>query len=93
MDKLIITKEQEAEAIARVWNMGCESLEPNLYYELENVLHAMINYRNISYECIAKYQIILSGKSNHSSDCRTSGSPAQITAPCNCDFAEVKENK
>ncbi len=85
MSKQPISKEQEAEAIARIWNMGMHSLHPDAYGELEMSLQEMCVNRHISYECVSKYQIILSGKDAHSSDCSTSASPAFLPGPCDCN--------
>lgn len=85
MSKLPISKEQEAEALARIWNMGAQSLSPGFYFDLEVALKHIAKNRNISYECVAKHQITLSGKDEHSSDCSTSDAPANISGPCGCD--------
>jgi len=85
MSKLPISKEQEAEALARVWNMASHSLDPHSYDMLEKAFEHLAKNRNISYECVAKHQIILSGKDVHSSDCSTSGSPMYLSGPCGCD--------
>jgi hypothetical protein len=85
MSTLPISKEQEAEAVARIWNMGIQSLHPDAYGELEMSLQEMCVNRHISYECVAKHQIILSGKAEHSSDCPTSVAPAMLPGPCDCD--------
>ena len=86
MSKLPISKEQEAEALARVWNMGCHSLDPHQYDMLEKAFESLASNRHISYECVAKHQIILSGKATHSSDCSTSDAPAYLPGPCGCDY-------
>jgi hypothetical protein len=88
MSKLPISKEQEAEAVARIWNMGMHSLHPDAYEELEMSLQEMCVNRHISYECVAKHQIILSGKAEHSSDCLTSDAPAMLPGPCDCDYSK-----
>lgn len=85
MSKLPINKEQEAEALARVWNMGCQSLDPHSYDMLEQAFESLAKNRNISFECVSKHQITLSGKDDHSSDCMTSASPAYLPGPCGCD--------
>jgi hypothetical protein len=86
MSRLPITKEQEAETVARIWNMGCESLDPDSYVELERILALLCDTRHINRESLAGYHIDLSGKAAHSSDCSTSNSPAEVPGPCDCDF-------
>lgn len=93
MSKLSITKEQEAEALARVWNMGCQSLDPELYCRLEEALQLMADNRNISYESIARHQVTLSRKVTHSSDCRTSDSPGCLPGPCDCEQIEAQQKQ
>lgn len=86
MIKLPISKEQEAEALARVWNMGCQSLDPFSYDKMENAFELIAKNRNIDFEVVQKHQILLSGKETHESDCRTSGAPAYLPGPCSCDY-------
>jgi len=85
MSKLQISKLTEAKAIATIWNMGAESLDPQSYVELERILKLLCGTRSINNEVIAVEQRILSGKSNHCSDCHTSDAPAYVPAPCDCD--------
>ena len=86
MTSLNISKNTEAKAIAEIWNMGVESLNPDAYSELDRVLKQLCETRNISNECLAMEHIILSGKDKHDSDCSTSDAPAYIPAPCNCGY-------
>jgi hypothetical protein len=85
VSKLPITKDQEAEAVAIVWNMGCHSLDPDSYTELERILPILCDTRSISREFLAGQHIFLSGKTAHASDCSTSNSPAYVPGPCDCD--------
>lgn len=85
MTTLNISKLTEAKAIATIWNMGVESLDPQSYVELESILKLLCTTRSINNEVIAVEQRILSGKKNHNSDCHTSDSPAYTPAPCDCD--------
>lgn len=85
MSKLPISKDEEVEAIARVWNMGLHSLDPEKYGALEASLRQLCDNRNLHREGLAWQQILMSGKKTHCSDCETSGSPANITGPCDCD--------
>lgn len=86
MTKLKISKNTEAKAIAEIWNMGAESLNPDSYHELEQILKQLCKTRNIDNECLASEHIILSGKRIHSSDCSTSDAPAYIPTPCDCSI-------
>ena len=90
MSKLSISKNGEAIAVAQIWNMGAESLDPESYCELEHILKILCETRNIDNECIAVEQIVLSGKKTHASDCATSDAPAYVPAPCNCDYKEAQ---
>ena len=91
MTKLNISKNTEAKAIAEIWNMGAESLNPDSYHELEQILKQLCETRNIDNECLAMEHIILSGKDHHASDCSTSDAPAHIPAPCNCGYKIVED--
>jgi hypothetical protein len=85
MSKLPISKEQEAEAVARIWNMASHSLDPEHYEALESALVVLAYTRHIDYEVVQKHQIILSGKDTHESDCSTSDAPANLPGPCGCN--------
>jgi hypothetical protein len=85
MTNLFISKATEAKAIATVWNMATESLSQDTYTNLDNILRQLSKTRNIDEEVLAVEQMILSGKRVHASDCETSGSPAYICGPCNCE--------
>ena len=84
MSKLQITKEEEAQAVARIWNMGAESLSPRVYEGLEDALKQMCSTRHIDNYAVAGYQRELSGKKSHCSDCETSNAPSYLTGPCDC---------
>lgn len=48
--------------------------------------HGRLRYRvGVLYELLGAAYLARSGKSNHSSDCRISVSPAFRPGPCNCD--------
>lgn len=85
MTKLSISKATEARAIAIIWNMGCESLPPDIYNNLIEALEVLCDTRHINNEVLAAEQIALSGKRVHTSVCSTSGSPALVCGPCDCD--------
>ena len=84
MPRLPITKEQESVTVARIWNMGAHSLDPESYMELERILIQLCDTRNIDREAVACEHINLSWKDVHASDCATSNSPAEVPGPCNC---------
>jgi hypothetical protein len=84
MSKLPISKEQEAEAVARIWNMGAQSLSPDAYGELEASLREMCSNRNIDDEAVRAEHIKLSGRDNHGS-CSVNNCPAEVPQPCDCD--------
>jgi len=88
MTKLFISKATEAKAVATIWNMGAESLDPESYEALEKVLRQMCETRSIDNEMIADEQIIISNKRTHASDCETSNAPAYIPGPCDCDITK-----
>ena len=88
MTKLNISKNTETKAIAEIWSMGVESLDPDSYCELERILKQLCVTRGIDNECLAVEHIILSGKDHHASDCSTSDAPAYMPAPCNCDYKD-----
>lgn len=85
MTRLAMTKNTEAKTVACIWNMGRESLDPKNYGKLENALKQLCETRRIDNEVVALEQKVLSGKKLHFSDCETSGSPAMLPGPCNCD--------
>ncbi len=85
MSTLPITKQDEAKAVVIIWNMGCHSLDPCNYAKLEESLRALCLNRNIDNEVVAGYQVELSRKIHHCSDCETSTSPAFLPGPCDCD--------
>ena len=85
MTNLMISKATEAKAVATVWNMAAESLDPESYEALEKALRILCETRNIPKEILACEQRILSGKLQHNSDCETSNAPAYVCAPCDCD--------
>ena len=88
MSKLPISKEQEAEALARVWNMGCQSLHPEMFIGLETIIAQLCETRsvNIDNEILQAEYIKLSGKEQHCSDCPTSDAPAMVPGPCDCKY-------
>lgn len=86
MTNLMISKATEAKALATVWNMAAESLDPESYEALEKAFRILCETRNIPKEILACEQRILSGKLQHNSDCETSNAPAYVCAPCDCDF-------
>ena len=88
MSSLPITKKEEAEAVARVWNMGCQSLPPYEYTKLEEIFEILCATRSIDNEQVAYEHIELKGKDGHHSDCRTSDAPALLPGPCNCTYRE-----
>lgn len=92
MTKLMISKATESKAIATIWNMAAESLDPESYESLETILRNLCEIRDVPTEQLADEQIMLSGKREHYSDCETSGSPAHICGPCNCDYGNNDEN-
>ena len=85
MTRLAISKSTEAKAIATIWNMSRESLDPDNYDNIDKALRLLCATRNIPKEVLAVEQRILSGKTQHCSDCETSNAPAYIPGPCDCD--------
>jgi hypothetical protein len=88
MSKLPISKLTEAKVIATIWNMGAESLDPESYIVLESIIALLCETRSINNEVIATEQRILSGRRLHGNDCHTSDAPAEIPAPCNCNWPD-----
>lgn len=91
MTKLLISKATEAKAVATIWNMAGESLDPENYANLEAALKQLCETRSIDNKTIAGEQIMLSGKLFHASDCHTSDAPAFVPAPCDCDIPPRQE--
>jgi len=79
-----LLKNEEAQAIARVWNMAIASLSPDMFCNLEDALKWLCTNRHIDNETLAFYHRRLSGKENHSSDCAISQAPVFIPGPCDC---------
>ncbi len=84
MSKLLISKNTEAKVIATVWNMGAESLNPDDYENLENILKRMCKTRSIDNKAIGIEQAVISGEKHHDSDCSVNNAPAMMPEPCNC---------
>ena len=84
MSRLFMTKPIEAHHIAAIWNMGCESLDPENYENLERALMQMCKTRGISNVILADEQRCFSQKRVHSSDCETSNAPAYVAGVCDC---------
>ena len=60
MTKLLISKATEAKAIATIWNMGAESLDPENYAALEKALTQLCGTRSIDNEALATELKVLS---------------------------------
>lgn len=86
MTSLMISKATEAKAVATVWNMAAESLDPESYEAVEKAFRILCEIRSIPKEILACEQRILSGKLQHNSDCETSNAPAYVCAPCDCKY-------
>lgn len=84
MTKLLISKATEAKAVATIWNMARESLDPGNYEYLERAIKRLCETRNINNEMIAEEHKMLSQSRAHASDCKTSDAPAMIPGPCDC---------
>ncbi len=82
----MISKLEEAGVVAKIWNMGAQSLDPDSYVELERILGIISSNRNIDYKAVSSYQMAASGKVEHASDCSTSNAPAMLPGPCDCDI-------
>lgn len=89
MTRLMISKATEAKAVATVWNMAGESLDPESYEALEKAFRILCETRSIPKEILACEQRILSGKPQHNSDCETSNSPALVCGPCDCSHGKT----
>lgn len=88
VSKILISKNSEARIIAEIWNMGCESLNPADYSELEGVLSRLCITRNIDYKAVGIEHQVITGKGDHDSDCSTNNAPAMLPAPCDCRFRD-----
>lgn len=84
MSRLLISKETEAKTVATIWEMGAESLDPESYEKLENILKQMCSTRSIDNKSVGIELQLLSGHRNHNSDCVTNNAPAYLPEPCNC---------
>ena len=82
MTKLLISKNTEAKAIATIWNMGAESLNPDDYADLESILATMCWTRSINMKSLGVEHSLLSVKKIHAIGCGTNNA---IPSPCNCD--------
>ena len=86
MSKLLISKNTEAKVIATIWEMGIESLNPDDFCDLERIINTMHKTRSIDRENIGIELALLSGTSNHDSDCKTNNAPELLPSPCDCKW-------
>jgi len=84
MTRLYISKSTEAKAIAQIWNMGAESLDPIFYERLEKILIRLCMTRHIDRKSVGIEHTHVVGKYDHDSDCSTNDAPAMVPHPCNC---------
>ena len=82
MTKLLISKSTEAKAVATIWNMGAESLNPDDYADLERILNRIIITRNIERKTVGIEHRLLCGKEFHNIGCAANN---PTPSPCNCD--------
>lgn len=85
MTKLFVSKNTEAKAVATLWNMGVESLNPDDYADLVRILFRLCCTRSIDRKTVGVEHFILSGKKHHASDCGCNNAPAMLPSPCDCE--------
>ena len=92
MTRLLISKPTEAKAVAMIQEMAGESLDPESYESLSNILKQMCETRSIGNKLVGIELQLLSGHRDHGSDCATNSAPAYLPTPCDCNyFEEVPE--
>lgn len=82
--KLNITKTEEAQVLARVLNIGADSLNPDDYDCLVGLCETLSVTRGISAHEIAVEHVHLTQEGAHFSDCGIHNAPASLPLPCSC---------